>query len=150
MSVIPTVLSAPGAAVETRGLAKRFGSRVALDRLDMTVPEGSVYVLVGPNGAGKTTTLRILLDLVRAEAGDARVYGLDSVKDGPAVRARCGYLPERQDAGYGWMKVQQLVAHHAAYRSGWDDASARFALARASASQSSAIPARARRRSPAS
>ncbi|HUG41596.1 MAG TPA: ABC transporter ATP-binding protein [Longimicrobiales bacterium] len=107
-------------AVEVRGLSKRFGRRVALDGMDMAVPRGSVYVLVGPNGAGKTTTLRILLDLVRADAGEARVLGQDTVSAGPRVRAHCGYLPERQDAGYGWMKVQQLLEHQARYRSNWD------------------------------
>ncbi len=109
-------------AVETHGLAKRFGSRVALDGLELRVPEGSVYVLVGPNGSGKTTTLRVLLDLVRADAGWAAVLGGDTVKEGPQVRARVGYVPERQDAGYGWMKVQQLLDHHASYHSAWDPA----------------------------
>jgi ABC-2 type transport system ATP-binding protein len=108
------------AAIETRGLVKRFGRRVALDGLELTVPAGSVYILVGPNGSGKTTTLRVLLDLVRAEGGRARVHGRDSVADGAVVRAMCGYVPERQDAGYGWMKVQQLLDHHASYRPSWD------------------------------
>lgn len=111
----------PGArAVETRGLVKRFGRRVALDGMDLRVPVGSVYVLVGPNGAGKTTTLRILLDLVRPDAGVAAVLGHDSVSEGAQVRALCGYLPERADAGYSWMKVQQLLDHHASYRRNWD------------------------------
>lgn len=110
------------AAVRTRGLAKRFGRRVALSALDLEVPRGSVYVLVGPNGAGKTTTLRILLDLVRADRGEAVVLGRDTVSEGAEARALCGYLPERQDAGYGWLKVRQLLAHHASYRTGWDPA----------------------------
>ena len=123
MSVtIPTELSVAEPAVETRGLSKRFGRRVALEGMDMMVPRGAVYVLVGPNGAGKTTTLRILLDLVRADAGTARVLGQDTVADGATVRAWSGYLPERQDAGYGWMKVRQLIDHHARFRDGWDDA----------------------------
>lgn len=109
-------------AVETAGLAKKFGSRVALSGLDLSVPRGSVYVLVGPNGSGKTTTLRILLDLVRADSGRGTVLGHDTVAEGAEVRARVGYVPERQDAGYGWMKVQQLVEHHASHRSTWDAA----------------------------
>jgi ABC-2 type transport system ATP-binding protein len=111
-----------GRAVETHGLAKRFGSRVALDGLEMRVPEGAVYVLVGPNGSGKTTTLRTLLDLVRADEGWAAVLGKDSVAEGPEARALAGYVPERQDAGYGWMKVQQLLDFHASYRNSWDAA----------------------------
>jgi ABC-2 type transport system ATP-binding protein len=84
------------------------------------VPKGAVYVLVGPNGAGKTTMIRILLDLVRGDAGTAAVLGRDSVTDGAAVRAACGYLPEREDAGYPWMTVDQLLAHHASFRPTWD------------------------------
>ena len=113
---------ADGLAVETTGLKKRYGRRVALDGLDLRVPRGSVYVLVGPNGAGKTTALRSLLDLVRPDEGEARVLGHDTVAEGARVRARCGYLPERGDAGYDWMKVQQLLDYHASYRSAWDRA----------------------------
>jgi ABC-2 type transport system ATP-binding protein len=109
-------------AIETRGLRKRYGGRVALSGLDLAVPAGAVYVLVGPNGAGKTTALRVLLDLVRADAGTASVLSRDTVREGASVRALCGYVPERQDAGYEWMTVQQLLAHHASYRPTWDRA----------------------------
>jgi ABC-2 type transport system ATP-binding protein len=117
-------------AIETRELEKRYGRRVALGGLTLTVPTGAVYVLVGPNGAGKTTALRALLDLVRADGGSARVHGLDAVKEGARVRALCGHVPERQDSGYGWMTVEQLLAYHASYRTTWDRAYARELLER--------------------
>jgi ABC-2 type transport system ATP-binding protein len=117
-------------AIETRGLAKRYGRRVALDGLDLRVPGGAVYVLVGPNGAGKTTALRSLLDLVRPDGGTARVLGHDVIREGAMVRALCGYVPERQDAGYGWMTVDQLLSSHAAYRGSWDGDYARSLLGR--------------------
>ncbi len=117
-------------AVVTRSLVKKFGRRVALDGMDLRVPVGSVYVLVGPNGAGKTTALRVLLDLVRADSGEASVLGHSSVAEGARVRSLCGYLPERSDAGYGWMKVQDLLAYHASYRSGWDAGYARSLMER--------------------
>jgi ABC-2 type transport system ATP-binding protein len=82
-------------AIELRGVVKRFGRRVALAGVDLVVPRGAVYVLVGPNGAGKTTALRSLLDLVRPDAGEARVHGFDSVPEGARVGALSGYLPER-------------------------------------------------------
>lgn len=128
--MIPDELDDGPVAVETRGLAKAYGKRVALGSVDLSVPRGSVYVLVGPNGAGKTTTLRILLDLVRADSGTAEVFGRDTVRDGAQVRALAGYLPERQDAGYAWMKVQRLLDHHASYRSNWDAAYATELLER--------------------
>ena len=64
-----------GAAVVARGLAKRYGSRTALDGLDLRVPTGVVYGFLGPNGAGKTTTMRILTGLVRQDAGSVELLG---------------------------------------------------------------------------
>ncbi len=64
-----------GVALATQGLAKRYGSRVALDGLDLRVPEGVVYGFLGPNGAGKTTTMRILTGLIRPDAGQVELLG---------------------------------------------------------------------------
>jgi len=114
-SPLPTRLPDGPFAVATQELVKRFGRVTALDHVELQVPEGAVYVLVGPNGAGKSTTFKVLMDLVRADAGNARVFGLDPHADGPAVRARIGYVPERHDWGYGWMRVGRLLEHHAAF-----------------------------------
>jgi ABC-2 type transport system ATP-binding protein len=65
------------AAVAVRGLAKRYGAIRAVDRIDLTVAQGEVYGFLGPNGAGKTTTLRILLGLIRRDAGSVRLFGRD-------------------------------------------------------------------------
>ena len=119
-SVLPTRLPAGPFAVATEGLSKMYGRELALDGVELQVPEGAVYVLVGPNGAGKTTLLRTLLDLVRADAGIAEVFGLDSRTHGPRVRAQIGYVPERHDWGYGWMRVGRLLEHHAAFYPTWD------------------------------
>lgn len=107
-------------AVRTEGLVKRFGRETALSGLDLHVPEGSVYLLAGPNGAGKSTTLKILLDLLRADRGQALVFSLDPRRRGPDVRAQIGYVPERQDIGYGWMPVERVLRHHAAAYPTWD------------------------------
>ena len=69
------VTTGRGVALATQGLAKRYGSRVALDGLDLRVPEGVVYGFLGPNGAGKTTTMRILTGLVRPDAGRVELLG---------------------------------------------------------------------------
>jgi ABC-2 type transport system ATP-binding protein len=68
--------------VEARGLVKRYGRVVAVDGVDLTVEAGDVYGYLGPNGAGKTTTLRILLGLVRPDAGSVRLFGRDPVAHG--------------------------------------------------------------------
>ncbi|MBA2557720.1 MAG: ATP-binding cassette domain-containing protein, partial [Chloroflexi bacterium] len=64
-----------GAALTTLGLRKRYGARAALDGLDLAVPRGVVYGFLGPNGAGKTTTLRLLVGLIRPDAGQIEVLG---------------------------------------------------------------------------
>ncbi len=108
-------------AVATGGIVKRYGDQVALDGLDLAVPEGSVYALVGENGAGKTTLMRLLLDLVRPESGWARAFGLDVRRDGPRVRSGIGYVPEHRDWGPTWMKVSRLFRHYRVYYPAWDD-----------------------------
>lgn len=81
-------------AVTLRGLRKRFGDKVAVDGVDLEVPPGCFFGLVGPNGAGKTTTLRMVTGLLRPDAGDILVDGLDVRYEATAVRARIGVLPE--------------------------------------------------------
>src|SRR5687768_11754099 len=107
-------------AVSTHGLTKRYGSLVALDRVDLRVPEGAVYVLLGANGAGKSTALKVLLNVEPADSGTATVFGLDTCQRGPEVRAQAGYVPERHEAGYPWMTCGRLLQHVAAYYPAWD------------------------------
>ena len=80
-------------AVELRGVGKRFGNVVALDRLDLTIPRSAVGLL-GANGAGKTTLLRILLGLTEPTEGTASVLGFDARSQGVKVREHIGYMPE--------------------------------------------------------
>ena len=86
-------MSTDVAAIEIRGLRKNFGSVRALDGLDLTVREGEVHGFLGPNGAGKSTTLRILLGLVRADAGTARLLGGDPWTDAVALHRQIAYVP---------------------------------------------------------
>jgi ABC-2 type transport system ATP-binding protein len=109
-------------AVTTRGLSKRYGRESALERVDLRVPEGAVYVLVGVNGAGKSTLFKVLMNLERPDAGSAEVFGLDTGREGPEVRAQVGYVPERQDAPYRSMTCARLLEHAAPYYPDWDHA----------------------------
>jgi ABC-2 type transport system ATP-binding protein len=107
-------------AVATYGLSKRYGRSAALERVDLRVPEGAVYVLIGANGAGKSTTLKLLMNLERPDAGTAAVLGLDTGRHGPEVRAQIGYVPERHDPGYRWMTCGRLLEHVARFYPAWD------------------------------
>ncbi|MEO3868800.1 ATP-binding cassette domain-containing protein [Nonomuraea sp. B12E4] len=78
------------AAIVAEGLTKKYGDVVALDGMDLTVPEGTVFGLLGPNGAGKTTTVRILTTLLKPDAGHAMVAGFDVVEDARRLRAHIG------------------------------------------------------------
>src|SRR4051794_32025289 len=81
------------AAIRTTELSKRYGSTVALDRLDLEVAEGEVLGYLGPNGSGKTTTIRLLLGLLRATSGRAEIFGVDCERDPVAVHRRLAYVP---------------------------------------------------------
>src|SRR5207237_10034098 len=87
----PATGSAPGSdsgtwAIETHGLSKHFGQRTAVDGLTISVPAGTIAGFIGPNGAGKTTIIRLLLGLVRADAGSATILG-------QPLTNSLGYLP---------------------------------------------------------
>ncbi len=78
-------------AISIRGLRKRYG-RFLLRDIDLEVPTGFVTGLVGPNGAGKTTIIKLVMNLVRRDAGSIRVFGLDSLADEVAVKRRIGFV----------------------------------------------------------
>src|SRR5437764_1430122 len=80
-------------AVAVSRLCKYFGRVRALDGLDLAVNTGEVHGFLGPNGAGKTTTLRILLGLIRADSGNARLLDGDPWRDAVALHRRLAYVP---------------------------------------------------------
>ena len=82
-----------GAIVDLVGVRRMFGPATGLAALTLSVPAGSVTVLVGPNGAGKTTALRVITGALKTETGTARVFGIDPAgPDGEQVRRRCGVV----------------------------------------------------------
>lgn len=82
-------------AIVIRGLVKNFGDQRAVNEIDLTVRAGSFYGIVGPNGAGKTTTLSILAGLLRANAGEVIICGIDQATDPLAAKRVMGVLPDR-------------------------------------------------------
>jgi ABC-2 type transport system ATP-binding protein len=79
--------------IEISGLVKRFGATTALDGLDLTVRRGEVHGFLGPNGAGKSTTIRVLLGLLHADGGTARLLGDDPWRDAAQLHRRLAYVP---------------------------------------------------------
>jgi ABC-2 type transport system ATP-binding protein len=81
------------APIEIHGLVKTFGATRALDGLDLTVNRGEVHGFLGPNGAGKSTTIRVLLGLLRKDAGEVRLFGRDPWHDAAELHKRLAYVP---------------------------------------------------------
>jgi ABC-2 type transport system ATP-binding protein len=109
-------------ALVTHDLSKRYRRETALDRVNLRVPDGAVYVLIGANGAGKSTAIKVLMNLETADAGSAHILGLDTVREGPRARAQVGYVPERADRSSPWATCGRVLAHVAAYFPTWDHA----------------------------
>jgi ABC-2 type transport system ATP-binding protein len=105
-------------AVQARGLAVRFGRKRVLEGLDLDVPSGSVTALVGPNGAGKSTLLRVFAGALVPDGGRASVLGLDPAREGPRVRARAGYVPDRFEVPR-WMRGRDWLRFLARFYPSW-------------------------------
>ncbi|MER6842949.1 ABC transporter ATP-binding protein [Streptomyces platensis] len=99
-------------AVEITGLVKRYGTKTAVDGLDLTVARGAVTAVLGPNGAGKTTTIETCEGYRRPDAGTVRVLGLDPVADAAALRPRIGVM--LQSGGvYAGARADEMLRHTA-------------------------------------
>lgn len=90
-------------------VSKRYGDFTAVNRINLSIPKGSVYGFLGPNGAGKTTTIRMILDIIRPDEGEIEVLGRTSAMQ---VRNRIGYLPEEKGL-YKKMKVWAIISYFA-------------------------------------
>jgi ABC-2 type transport system ATP-binding protein len=88
-------MAANDAAIRARGLTKHFGQLVAVDHVDLTVPQAHVYGFLGPNGSGKSTTIRMLCGLLTPTGGQIEVLGLRVPEQAEALRRRIGYMTQR-------------------------------------------------------
>ena len=108
-------------AIETEGLTKDYGTARGIFDLDLRVPAGEVFGFLGPNGAGKTTTIRLLMGLIHATRGSARIFGLDCDRDTVAVKRKVGYCPGELPQFGGW-RGAEIVAYVAGLRGDVTDA----------------------------
>ncbi len=95
-------------AIRIRDVTKRFGAVVAVNRLSLEVPAGSIYGFIGPNGSGKTTTIRMILNILLPDEGEIEVLGSRETR---AARDRVGYLPEERGL-YKKMTVRRLLRYY--------------------------------------
>lgn len=92
--------------IETTGLTKRYGVRVAVNRVNLQIPKGQIYGFLGPNGAGKTTTIRMLLGLIRPTGGNIRIFGKSMPRDKQAILGKVGSLVE-SPSYYGHLTARE-------------------------------------------
>jgi lipooligosaccharide transport system ATP-binding protein len=104
------------AAIELRGVVKRFGPITAVDGLDLEVPEGICLGLLGPNGAGKSTTMRLLTGQAIPDAGDLRVLGHELPLDSKAARAKMGVVPQLDNLDVDVTVEDNLAVYARLYR----------------------------------
>jgi ABC-2 type transport system ATP-binding protein len=95
-------------AIEIHDVTKQFGTVVAVNQLSLAVPEGSIYGFIGPNGSGKTTTIRMIMDILRPDSGEVRVFDGHSRS---SARDQIGYLPEERGL-YKRMTVRQVLRYY--------------------------------------
>lgn len=80
--------------LEIKHLMKKYGKFIAVDDLNLTIPESSIFGFVGPNGAGKTTTMKIMSGLLKATDGSVMIDGVDVTKNPKALKEHIGYMPD--------------------------------------------------------
>ncbi|HLH32835.1 MAG TPA: ABC transporter ATP-binding protein [Terriglobia bacterium] len=106
-------------AIEIENLHYSYGHAEAVHNLNLRVKPGRCYGLFGRNGAGKTTTMKCLLNLLRPQRGQVRVFGLDPTKHEVAVKRRLAYVPD-QVAFYPWMTIRETLDYLASFREHWN------------------------------
>jgi lipooligosaccharide transport system ATP-binding protein len=104
------------AAIELRGVVKRFGPIVAVDGLDLDVPEGICLGLLGPNGAGKSTTMRLITGQALPDAGELRALGHELPGDSKAARAEMGVVPQLDNLDVDVTVEDNLAVYARLYR----------------------------------
>jgi ABC-2 type transport system ATP-binding protein len=113
-------MSSPTPAIEIEHLSYAYGRQAeAVHDFNLKVQKGHCYGLFGRNGAGKTTTIKCLLNLLRPQRGNLRVFGLDPVRQEVEVKRRLAYVPD-QVAFYPWMSVRETLDYLASFRTRWN------------------------------
>ena len=105
-------MTAAGAPIEFKAVTRRYGTVTAVESLTLDVRGGEMFGLIGPDGAGKTTTIRLAGGLLKADAGEVRIFGRDPLKDHRAITGEVGYLSQRFSL-YGDLSIDENIAFFA-------------------------------------
>jgi ABC-2 type transport system ATP-binding protein len=103
---------AAGVAIHFEHVTRKFGRLVAIDRLSLAIPRGVIFGCLGPNGAGKTTAIRMLVGLLKPDAGCIRVCGADVVREPLRAKAAIGFVPDEPDV-YGKLTLPEFLSFSA-------------------------------------
>ena len=106
-------------AIRTENLLKKFRKVIAVNNVNLEVPDGAIYALVGPNGAGKTTAIKVLMNIFPPTSGRAEVLGTDSTHIAGRAFTSIGYVSENQELP-GWMRIDQFLSYLRPFYSIWD------------------------------
>ena len=101
-------------AIEINKLTKYYGKSRGIIDVTFNVEEGEIFGFIGPNGAGKSTTIRTILSLIYPSSGEAKIFGMDCIKQAPEIAKRVGYLPS-EVFYYDGMKVKELLSYSASF-----------------------------------
>ncbi len=112
-------MNSPTPVIQIENLAYAYGRAEAVHDLSLKVEPGRCYGLFGRNGAGKTTTMKCLLNLLRPQRGQVRVFGLDPARAEVAVKRRLAYVPD-EVVFYPWMSVRETLDYLASFRERWN------------------------------
>ncbi len=106
--------------IETQGLYKQFGAKMALSNLNLKVPGGGIHAIVGSNGAGKSTLFKLLLGVLSPSAGGSRILGHDSQQLPPELRGQVGFVNEEHTLPK-WMQVSALLKMEQGFYPAWNE-----------------------------
>lgn len=96
--------------IDIRNLTKSYGKSRGIEHVSLEVEEGDIFGFIGPNGAGKSTTIRVLLNLIFPTGGEAKIMGMDAVRDSKKIRLHTGYVPSDANL-YSSMDVDEFLGY---------------------------------------
>lgn len=106
--------------IEIKNLTKTYGKNRGIDNVNLSINEGEIFGFIGPNGAGKSTTIKTLLNLIFPTSGEAKIFGLDCVKETSKIKENIGYVPS-EVRYYDDMTVKEIIDYAKSFKKNLDE-----------------------------